>query len=113
MKRVPALPRRVIIADVLLTHARTNLGSSDTELMAFAVIPWACAGSPVVSTVTPVANVPITSRNSRTGVDAGSVGAAVRELTVVMPSPAAGPARPWSAADGVVGGSPRARAWRP
>src|ERR1700716_3075846 len=53
-----------------LRHQRINGGSSDTEVNELAVVP---TGSPsartAVSTVTPVANVPKTSRSSRAGAD--------------------------------------------
>jgi hypothetical protein len=33
-------------------------GSSDTDMNAFAVIPWICSDVSVAITVTPVANIP-------------------------------------------------------
>ncbi|GHE63819.1 hypothetical protein GCM10017771_87170 [Streptomyces capitiformicae] len=44
------------------TQHSTDGGSSETEVNAFAVIPWMCS-PPVDRTVTPVANRAITSRS--------------------------------------------------
>src|SRR5579884_4242670 len=48
----------------LSKHTRTSGGSSDSEQRAFAVIPPKLSGLALVTTATPVANRPNTSRNS-------------------------------------------------
>ena len=45
----------------------TSGGCSDTDMNAFAVIPCTCSPTRVVSTVTPVANIPSVRRNASAG----------------------------------------------
>src|SRR5215211_1483056 len=49
------------------TEMSTRGGSSDTDMKAFAVIPWICSETSVVTTVTPVANIPSVCRNATAG----------------------------------------------
>ena len=46
---------------------RTSGGRSETDMKAFAVMPCTCSPTRVVSTVTPVANMPSVRRNARAG----------------------------------------------
>ena len=45
----------------------TSGGSSDTDMKALAVMPWTCSPLSVVTTVTPVANIPSVRRSATAG----------------------------------------------
>ena len=65
-KRVPSCSSAPILARRSI-ETRTSGGRSETDMNAFAVMPCTCSATRVLSTVTPVANIPSVRRNATAG----------------------------------------------